>query len=293
MIERELRAGVLTLRLAHGKANALDLELVEALARALPRELTAAATPSLALPGAAQSDGDADTDGDADADADADNDADDAANVDADAVRAVILTGTGSVFSAGVDLKRFVDGGPEYARRFFPELCKLLRRVFTFEKPLLAAVNGHAVAGGCLLVFACDHRLMAAGGGRIGLPELQVGLPFPAIAHEIVRFAVPAPRVQPLVYAGTMLPPEEALRAGFLEEVVAPDALEARAREVAAQYAALSPEVFAHTKRFLRDEALKRLAQREAEADAEALALWCAPGTQRRVREYVERMLGG
>jgi enoyl-CoA hydratase len=247
MIQRDLRDGVLALRLAHGKANALDLELVAALGRELE---------------------------------------------EAAACRAVILTGTGRIFSAGVDLKRFVDGGPEYARRFFPALCNLLRRLFTFEKPVVAAVNGHAVAGGCLLVFACDHRVMASGSGRIGLPELQVGLPFPAIAHEIVRFAVPAPRVQPLVYAGATLPTDEALAAGFVEEVVPPDALEPRAREVAAHYGRLPAEVFAHTKRFLRAEALGQLAQREADADAKALAIWCAAETHRRVREYVERTLG-
>src|SRR6266508_4375168 len=168
MIERTESHGIVTLRLAHGKAAALDVELLEA----LDRELRAA-----------------------------------------EEAPAVVLTGSGSIFCAGVDLFRLVDGGADYVRRFFPLLRDTMRRLFAMPRPVVAAANGHAIAGGAILVYACDLRLMAAGNGRIGTPELLVGVPFPAAALEIVRFAVPGDRLQQLVLTGRTLPADEALAA--------------------------------------------------------------------------------
>ena len=107
---------------------------------------------------------------------------------------------------------------------------------------------------------------MTEGRGRIGLPELTVGLPFPAIGHEIVRFAVSEPRLQSLLYTGATLPASEALAAGFVDEIAPADSLEARARAMATPSGGMQPEVFRHTKRFLRAEAVARLARRGAEA---------------------------
>ena len=109
-------------------------------------------------------------------------------------VRAVVLTGQAGIFSAGVDLLRALEGDAGYLRDFLPVLRKLFDVAFFYPKPVVAAINGHAIAGGCVLACAADQRLMARGSGRIGVTELLVGLPFPAIALEIMRFtAVPAP----------------------------------------------------------------------------------------------------
>jgi enoyl-CoA hydratase len=247
MIERTLHEGILTLRLAHGKASALDVELLEA----LTRELDGAG----------------------------------------DGVRALMLTGTGSIFSAGVDLFRLTQEGADYVRRFIPLLCSLLRKLFAFPRPVVAAVNGHAIAGGCMLVLAADIRLMAEGTGRIGVPELLVGVPFPAVALEIVRCAVPADKVQALVYTGRTLPPQEALAAGLIDEVVAPAALPARAEEVARQLAVIPPEAYRLTKQYLRAEALQRIEKASDTHDLSALQVWTSPETHAHVREYLRLTL--
>lgn len=245
MIERELDDGILTLRLAHGKASAMDVELLEGLEREL---------------------------GDL-----------------ADA-RAIVLTGTGSIFSAGVDLFRITEGGAAYVDRFLPLLSSFVRALFTVPVPVVAAVNGHAIAGGGVMTLGADYRLMADGNGRIGVPELLVGVPFPASPLEVVRFAVSPERVQALIYTGRTLPPREALAQGLVDEVVDADALLARAREVAAQLAALPPEVFRLTKQALRAQAVARM-DAAAEYDRAAHALWAAPETHARIREYVERTM--
>lgn len=245
MIERELDDGILTLRLAHGKASAMDVELLEALGREM------------------EGIGDA---------------------------RAVILTGTGSIFSAGVDLFRVTDGGQAYADRFLPLLSTFVRALFTLPVPVVAAVNGHAIAGGGVMTLAADYRLMARGSGRIGVPELLVGVPFPAAPLEVVRFAVPPDRLQAIVYTGRTLLPDDALAQGLVDEVVDADALPARTREVAAQLAALPPDAFRMTKQRLRAEAVARM-DGAAEYDRLAHAAWSAPETHARIRDYVQRTM--
>jgi enoyl-CoA hydratase len=248
MIARSQLEGVLTLRLAHGKASALDVELLDALLHELD--------------GVAED------------------------------VRALVLTGTGSIFSAGVDLFRLTREGPGYVRHFLPLLSRFLHRLFTFPRPVVAAVNGHAIAGGCVIVLACDARLMADDVGRIGVPELLVGVPFPAAALEVVRFAVPREKVQSLVYTGRTLSARDALGAGLIDEVVAPDALLTRAQELARQLATIPPPVFSLTKQSLRAEALERIDRAGERQDPAALEVWSAPQTHSSIREYLRRTLG-
>ncbi|MGZ5434199.1 MAG: enoyl-CoA hydratase/isomerase family protein, partial [Thermoanaerobaculia bacterium] len=122
---------------------------------------------------------------------------------------AVILTGTGSIFSAGVDLFRVVDGGSDYVARFFPALARFVLDLFAFPKPFVVAANGHAIAGGCIFTLCADYRLMAAGTARIGVPELLVGVPFPASVLEVIRYAVPPQHLQMLVYSGRTVVPKK------------------------------------------------------------------------------------
>jgi enoyl-CoA hydratase len=248
MIERSQHDGILTLRLAHGKASALDIELLEALLRELD--------------GVAED------------------------------VRALILTGTGSIFSAGVDLFRLTREGADYVRRFLPLLSQFFRTLFAFPRPVVAAANGHAIAGGCVMVLAADARLMAEGAGRIGAPELLVGVPFPAAALEVVRFAVPRDKVQSLLYTGRTLPPRDALAAGLVDEVVAPEALPARAEEAARQLARIPPATYRLTKQSLRAEALERIDRLGERQDPAALEVWSAAETHAHIREYLRRTLG-
>ncbi|HEX8905250.1 MAG TPA: enoyl-CoA hydratase/isomerase family protein, partial [Longimicrobiaceae bacterium] len=202
--------------------------------------------------------------------------------------RALVVTAGGPIFSAGVDLFRLLDGGEAYVRRFIPLLGDFVRRLFALPKPVVVAANGHAIAGGGVMAAAGDYRLMAEGNGRIGVPELLVGVPFPAGALEAVRFAVPGDRIQSLVYTGRTFTPREALAERLVDEVVPADALLDRAREVAAQMGAIAPEAFALTKRYLRAPSLERI-DASAAHDEQVLAAWIAPETHARIRDYLER----
>ncbi len=248
MLNRELSNGILTLRLAHGKAGAMDLELCEALRSELE---------SVAETGEA---------------------------------RAIVLTGTGSIFSAGVDLPRLLGAGGDYVQRFVEALDAVLRALFLFPRPVVAAVNGHAIAGGAIMAFACDYRLMS--GGRIGVPELLVGVPFPPLALEIVRFAIPPQHRQPMIYLGKTIEADAARAVGIIDEVVAADELIVRATTIAKQLALIPPQAFALTKRQLREQFLHDAAH-IAQSTTETIdALWASPETHGRIRDYLSRTIG-
>ena len=205
--------------------------------------------------------------------------------------RAVVLTGTGSAFSAGVDLFRVTRDGADYVREFLPRMDELFRAVLTAPLPIVAAVNGHAIAGGAILAAACDHRIMSAGTGRIGVPELLVGVPFPALPLSIVLARV-APSVgRDLVLSGRTVPPDAALGAGLVDEVCEGGALVDRAVAVAESLVAIPPVSFALTKRAFVQPVLDQVAAL-ADVDADVARAWSDPAVHAAIAAYLERTVG-
>lgn len=246
MIEIAQRGRVAVVTMAHGKANAMDVELCEGIAR---RFGELAASP----------------------------------------VRAIVLTGQGRIFSAGVDLVRAVESGPDYFVGFLPWLRMALEAVFFCPKPVVAAVNGHAIAGGCVLACAADRRLMGRDAGRIGITELLVGVPFPVVALEIMRFAAVPHRFEELVFGAATYPPEAGLELGLVNELVDPADLMERAIAAAEKLSELAPDAFALTKRQTRQVAADRIAADGPRHDGEVDRIWLTPEAAGRIRDYILR----
>ncbi|MEL7060302.1 MAG: enoyl-CoA hydratase/isomerase family protein [Acidobacteriota bacterium] len=198
--------------------------------------------------------------------------------------RAVVLAGAGRAFSAGVDLQQVIDGGEDYLRAFLPALASTLQRLFVHHRPVVAALHGHAIAGGCVLAACADRRVMVAEGARIGISELTVGVPFPVAALEPMRFLLPTTVLQDLVYSGRLLEPEEALRVGLVDELAPSDEVFNRSVAAAQRLAAIPDDAFALTKRHLRREAIQAMRERSLELDAEVFDLWRRPETIDRLR---------
>ena len=205
--------------------------------------------------------------------------------------KAVVLTGQDRIFSAGVDLKRLSNGGADYIRQFLPALHRLYDAVFFHPQPVVAAVNGHAIAGGAVLVCCADRRIMARDSGRIGVTEILVGVPFPALAFEIVRCTVPPRYLPEFTLAGATYASDEALRRGWVDEVAEPDELIEDAIAVAQELAVLSPAAFKQTKMQIREPVTERLARSGEATDKAVTEIWTAPATLAYIRDYVARTL--
>jgi enoyl-CoA hydratase len=249
VLEIEDQDGIELVRIRHGKANAIDSELLEGLRDALAETARRGA-------------------------------------------RAVILTGQGSIFSAGVDLFKVLEGGEDYVAKLLPVLSSALREIAEFPLPLVAAMNGHAIAGGCILACACDYKLMASGSGRVGVPELRVGVPFPAVPLEILRMVVPRRHLQEVVLLGRTYSPEDGLKRGLVDEIVAQSQLEARAAKIAAELAAVEKSAFALTKHQLREPFLDAMSRNRQLFDGDVEALWKAPATHGSIRSYLDEVVG-
>jgi len=197
---------------------------------------------------------------------------------------AVVVTGAGRAFSAGVDLKRLVEGGAPYTREFVLALNEAFHAVFDHPRPVVAAVNGHAIAGGCVIAASCDYRFMSA--GTIGVTELLVGVPFPASALEAIRFVAGTATAQ-LVLTGRTLRPDDALAAGLVDEVVAPENLLDAAVARAAALAAIPRTSFAVTKDALRADARRLMAAGSTE---EIIEVWSSDEIRTSITAYLERL---
>lgn len=206
-------------------------------------------------------------------------------------VRAVIVTGTGSSFSAGVDLFRILKDGPGYARRFLPVLDEFLHAALTLPKPMIAAINGHAIAGGCILAAACDHRIMTDGNGRIGIPELAVGVPFPALPLQIMAARLNAGPLRDLVYTGRTVQVDEAKAMGLIDEKCPAGMLLDRATEVAQALLSIPAGAFALTKEAFHTPILARTAQL-AGLNARVAEAWMQPHTYDAIRAYLGKTVG-
>jgi len=205
--------------------------------------------------------------------------------------RAVVLSGQGRIFSAGVDLNRLLDGGADYARAFLPALDRMLLAVLALPCPVVAAVNGHAIAGGCLLACAADRRLMARGSGRVGMPELRVGVPFPPVALELARSVVRPSQTQRAVAAGETFDPEAAQAVGLVDELVDGERLLDRALALAADLASITAPAYALTKAMLQQPLHVAIAAQTAAHGDRVTALWADPATFAAVGDYVARTM--
>ena len=185
--------------------------------------------------------------------------------------RALVLAGRPGFFSAGADLKAIPTYGPDEQRRSIEGINRMALGVYALPCPVVAAITGHAIAGGFVLALTADHRV-ASTTGRYGLTEVKVGVPFPQAAIGVVRAERTPPAARVLALGNRLVDAAECVRLGAFDEALAPTAVVPRALEVAAELAAFPPDVYARTKHELRGATIDRL---RAAADQDPLlARW-------------------
>jgi methylglutaconyl-CoA hydratase len=178
----------------------------------------------------------------------------------------LILTGEGKAFSSGMDLenlKALIGRSPEQNLKDSETMVRLFRSLYEFPKVTIAAVNGAAIAGGTGLALLCDFTLAVAE-ARFGYTEVRIGF-VPAIVSTFLLRQVGEKHARDLLLTGRIIDAEEAARMGLINEIVAPEKLMPRARELAAQLMENSPSSLRATKQLLTDHARAEL---DAQIDA-------------------------
>ncbi len=236
-----------SLRMAHGKVNAIDMEMCRELLRALD-ELASAKC------------------------------------------KVVVLAGNEGVFSAGVDLKRWLAEGTDYVEPFLAALEDVFRAVLSFPKPIIAQVQGHAIAGGCMLACACDYRLIGPQ-SRIGIPELRIGVPLPMTAIEIVRMVAAPQAFQRIVNVGATFVGQQAVDVGLADEVATNEQMAARTSEITSAYMSVPLTAFQLTKQQIRLPVLRQIDANRQALLGPYIELWKSPSTRASVAQYVQQRL--
>lgn len=172
--------------------------------------------------------------------------------------KAVVISGRAERFSAGFDLSEFKKG-PEATATLLNRGTEMFYRLFAHPQPVIAACTGHAIAAGGFLLLACDTRIGTSGDYKIGLNETAIGMSFPVFGHELAYSRISKRHLTAVLVQATLYDPTGAIDAGFLDEAVAAEELQAHSVAIAAQLAQLPADAYAQNKQDIRAQSLQRI----------------------------------
>jgi len=205
------------------------------------------------------------------------------------AVRGVLFAASGKLFCPGLDVQELIELDRASMERFVIDFAELILTMYSFEKPVVAALHGHTIAGGCVLSLTTDWRVLSSG-ALIGLNEIRVGVPLPFGVALILRDSVPPARLEEVGLFGRNYSGEEAVAAGLAHEIHSAEEFEAHCRERLGKLASRDARAFGITKRYLRSATVERIRDRESSLTHEFLDSWFSGETQARLRSIVEEL---
>jgi enoyl-CoA hydratase len=210
-----------------------------------------------------------------------------AAGGDAAVAGVLLASAHPTIFCPGLDLKALIDYDRPAMERFVGKFTAMLRAAYAFPKPLVAALGGHAVAGGCLLALTADWRVLERGRAQVGLNEVRLGVPMPWTVTVLMRATLPQASLTRVGLLGQNFTGAEALAAGLCDELAEPGAVEPAARARLAELAERDAAAYATTKSYLRSQALGEMRAREEELNGEFVRTWFSESTRARLQAAV------
>jgi len=201
-------------------------------------------------------------------------------------VRGVLLISAHpKLFCPGLDLVTLVELDRAAMERFMLLFAEMLWALYGLPKPMVAGVNGHAVAGGCVLALTADHRVLRRGGAQIGLNEVRVGVPLPWSVSELLRASVPPQALSQVALLGRNFADDEALRVGLADELADAAGFEDHCLLRLEEFVEKDSYALVTTKAALRHSVLERMKAHERERLGGWLDGWFSEGTRARMRE--------
>ncbi len=194
-------------------------------------------------------------------------------------VKALVFTGHGKFFSFGFDVPEFLSFTKEEFINYITSFTDLYSYLFLYPKPVIAALNGHTIAGGCMLALACDSRVMVNGKSKISLNEITFGSSVFAGSTEMLRFLIGSANATKVLYSGAMYSPEEAMSLGLVQDVLTSDNLMNQARWIASDLASKHSPAFTSIKSLLRKPIAEDMIQREKASICEFVDIWYSEPT--------------
>ena len=202
-------------------------------------------------------------------------------------VTAVILTGEGKFFTFGFDIPEFLSYTKEAFVRYLTKFTGLYTDIFLYSKPVVAALNGHTIAGGCMLAIACDYRIMVPGNAKISLNEINFSSSVFAGSVELMKLWLGQKQAETALLSGAMYSAEEALQLGLIDRIAAAADLGNAAMAKAREFAARDSAAFRSIKKLLRQATAEEMMKREKASILEFIDIWYSEKTWKGLKEKV------
>jgi enoyl-CoA hydratase/carnithine racemase len=207
-----------------------------------------------------------------------------------DGLTALVLSSANDkFFSIGLDIPELLGFSRGDFARFLEDFDSLCLELITFPKPVIAALRGHATAGGCILALCCDYRLIADGRRRMGLNESRLGVPVPYPADCALRWLVGARTARDVADSGEFFLPPDLLRMGLVDEVWPGEEVETRAVEKARTLAEAAGQAFPSIKRSRVEGLEAEIRLRLGEKQREFVEAWYSPAARARLEAAIEK----
>jgi enoyl-CoA hydratase/carnithine racemase len=203
---------------------------------------------------------------------------------------AVVISGAPGRFSGGLDLPELLQLPEPALRTMWRDFFGLMRDLAASPIPTVAAVTGHSPAGGTVLAVFTDYRIMAEGAYKLGLNEVQVGLPVPEVLVRALAYLVGTRQAARLAVGGLLIDPAEALRLGLVDEVAPADEVVPRALAWAADLLTRPPRAMAGTRKLARQPLVAAFETLGDQALDEIMSAWSTPEAQATLGAIVARL---
>lgn len=203
------------------------------------------------------------------------------------AVKSVVFTGTGKFFTFGFDIPEFLSYPKEDFIRYLTKFTDLYGLIFMYPKPVIASLNGHTIAGGCMLAIACDYRIMVTGKARISLNEINFGSSLFAGSVDLLKMWLGQRPAEVAAYTGAMYSAEEALKLGLVDKVCSEAELNAETEKAAREFGGKDPDAFAGIKKLLRSQLAEGIKARERQSILDFVDIWYSEKTWKNLQDKV------
>ena len=197
-----------------------------------------------------------------------------------ESIKAVVLTGEGNFFSFGFDVPGFMSWSKDDFQSYISKFSGLIKDMFMFQKPTIAAINGHAVAGGCVLALACDYRIIKSEKAKIALNEMTFGSTVFSCVTETLKYAVGAREGEKILYSGKMYSAREALSRGLVDKVSGEGEFLPDVTQIAHKFAEKNIKAFSSIKKMLKLDTLNGININEKESISEFVDVWYSDSTR-------------
>lgn len=207
------------------------------------------------------------------------------------AVRGVLLASAHpKLFCPGLDLVGLIELDRPAMKRFMGRFARSVWALYGMSKPLVAALAGHAVAGGCVYALTADHRILRRGGVNVGLNEIRVGVPLPWSVALLLRASLRPERAGEVALLGKNFADDEAVAVGLAHEIAPTEGFEQTCLARLDEYAEKDAAAFATTKAYLRGSVLEQMKEREEALSDPWLDAWFSEPTRARIGAIVDSL---